>query len=230
MDQLKMLGLKVLFKIKLLGMAFEKAKKEAVTDALKRALKAFGNATGNCLYDKNYLKKIQRIPALTDQELKVEDLYHSSSIADSTSKVTKSAPAATASDSRVAPSTSFNAPMNNIPAAATNGQQSASNTVHRSVSNAALTSAGSANSFGNVSKIKNLGPKNPLVHSPEKSFTRSFSCTDVTSAETKSFDEDDFLIAADLETMDMSLLEFQKYFYSLNVVKMSRETIHGRIL
>ncbi|KAH3666442.1 hypothetical protein WICMUC_005710 [Wickerhamomyces mucosus] len=38
--------------------AFDKAKKEAVTDGMKRALRSFGNAMGNCLYDKEYLKKI----------------------------------------------------------------------------------------------------------------------------------------------------------------------------
>jgi len=32
--------------------AFEKAKKEGTTDALKRALRNFGNLLGNCLYDK----------------------------------------------------------------------------------------------------------------------------------------------------------------------------------
>ncbi|KAI8821633.1 uncharacterized protein EV422DRAFT_495649 [Fimicolochytrium jonesii] len=41
--------------------AFEKAKKESITDALKRALKSFGNSMGGCLYDKDYLKKVQRI-------------------------------------------------------------------------------------------------------------------------------------------------------------------------
>ncbi|PVI08001.1 hypothetical protein DM02DRAFT_622038 [Periconia macrospinosa] len=39
--------------------SFEKAKKEAATDGLKRALRTFGNALGNCLYDKDYLKKVQ---------------------------------------------------------------------------------------------------------------------------------------------------------------------------
>jgi DNA repair and recombination protein RAD52 len=41
--------------------AFEKAKKEAATDALKRALRNFGNVLGNCLYDKDYLQKVQKI-------------------------------------------------------------------------------------------------------------------------------------------------------------------------
>lgn len=41
--------------------AFEKAKKEATTDALKRALKNFGNVLGNCIYDKDYLQKVTRL-------------------------------------------------------------------------------------------------------------------------------------------------------------------------
>lgn len=43
--------------------AFEKAKKEGTTDALKRALRHFGNVLGNCIYDKEYLKKIGSIRA-----------------------------------------------------------------------------------------------------------------------------------------------------------------------
>ncbi|KAF2086091.1 recombination protein Rad52, partial [Saccharata proteae CBS 121410] len=41
--------------------AFEKAKKEAATDALKRALRTFGNVLGNCLYDKAYESKISKM-------------------------------------------------------------------------------------------------------------------------------------------------------------------------
>jgi len=41
--------------------AFEKAKKEAATDALKRALRNFGNVLGNCLYDKDYLQRITKV-------------------------------------------------------------------------------------------------------------------------------------------------------------------------
>jgi DNA repair and recombination protein RAD52 len=41
--------------------AFEKAKKEGTTDAMKRALRNFGNVLGNCLYDKDYLAKITKI-------------------------------------------------------------------------------------------------------------------------------------------------------------------------
>ncbi|KAJ3569573.1 hypothetical protein NPX13_g6036 [Xylaria arbuscula] len=41
--------------------AFEKAKKEGTTDALKRALRNFGNVLGNCIYDKDYLSKVTKI-------------------------------------------------------------------------------------------------------------------------------------------------------------------------
>jgi DNA repair and recombination protein RAD52 len=41
--------------------AFEKAKKEGTTDALKRALRTFGNILGNCIYDKEFLAKVTRI-------------------------------------------------------------------------------------------------------------------------------------------------------------------------
>ena len=51
--------------------AFEKAKKEAATDAMKRALRNFGNVLGNCLYDKDYLSKVSKVkfaPAKWDTE------------------------------------------------------------------------------------------------------------------------------------------------------------------
>ncbi|KAF7699663.1 DNA repair and recombination protein RAD52 [Cucumispora dikerogammari] len=47
--------------VKSKGMGLEKAKKEAATDALKRAFRLFGNALGNCLYNKDYLTDIKKI-------------------------------------------------------------------------------------------------------------------------------------------------------------------------
>ncbi|KAJ9498662.1 DNA repair protein rad52 [Exophiala xenobiotica] len=41
--------------------AFEKAKKEGTTDALKRAMRNFGNLLGNCVYDKSYLAKVSKL-------------------------------------------------------------------------------------------------------------------------------------------------------------------------
>ncbi|PHH54474.1 DNA repair and recombination protein rhm52 [Ceratocystis fimbriata CBS 114723] len=51
--------------------AFEKAKKEGTTDALKRALRNFGNVLGNCIYDKEYLSKVTKVkhmPAKFDEQ------------------------------------------------------------------------------------------------------------------------------------------------------------------
>ena len=41
--------------------AFEKAKKEGTTDALKRALRNFGNMLGNCVYDKDYVARVTKL-------------------------------------------------------------------------------------------------------------------------------------------------------------------------
>ena len=43
------------------GKATEKSRKEAVTDALKRAARQFGNATGGCLYNKEYLERVKKV-------------------------------------------------------------------------------------------------------------------------------------------------------------------------
>ncbi|MPC23336.1 DNA repair protein RAD52 [Portunus trituberculatus] len=48
------------------ALSLEKARKEAVTDGLKRALKGFGNAMGNCLSDKDYIRYISKTPATTE--------------------------------------------------------------------------------------------------------------------------------------------------------------------
>ncbi|ORX71843.1 hypothetical protein DL89DRAFT_265556 [Linderina pennispora] len=42
--------------------AFEKVRKEAVTDALKRAMRQFGNVLGNCIYDKEFLRHVSSEP------------------------------------------------------------------------------------------------------------------------------------------------------------------------
>ncbi|OQE21339.1 hypothetical protein PENSTE_c012G07468 [Penicillium steckii] len=44
--------------------AFEKSKKEATTDALKRSLRNFGNVLGNCVYDKDYLAKVTKVKSV----------------------------------------------------------------------------------------------------------------------------------------------------------------------
>ncbi|XP_069807585.1 DNA repair protein RAD52 homolog isoform X2 [Dendropsophus ebraccatus] len=51
------------------ALSLEKARKEAVTDGLKRALKCFGNALGNCILDKEYLRAVNKLPKLPQSEL-----------------------------------------------------------------------------------------------------------------------------------------------------------------
>lgn len=43
---------------------YEKAKKEGTTDALKRALRQFGNLLGLCVYDKAYVSKVAKVKAV----------------------------------------------------------------------------------------------------------------------------------------------------------------------
>ncbi|XP_068217710.1 uncharacterized protein [Palaemon carinicauda] len=58
------------------ALSIEKARKEAVTDGMKRALKSFGNALGNCLSNKDYLRFIGKAPAAPLPQLTSEDLLH----------------------------------------------------------------------------------------------------------------------------------------------------------
>ncbi len=44
------------------ALSIEKARKEAVTDGLKRALRCFGNGMGNCLSDKNFVRMVSARP------------------------------------------------------------------------------------------------------------------------------------------------------------------------
>ncbi|XP_013382921.1 DNA repair protein RAD52 homolog isoform X2 [Lingula anatina] len=58
------------------ALSIEKARKEAVTDGLKRALKSFGNALGNCLGDKMYLKTIGRAPKPPQEVNDIASMKH----------------------------------------------------------------------------------------------------------------------------------------------------------
>lgn len=59
------------------ALSIEKARKESITDGLKRALKSFGNALGNCLSDKDYLRYIA---TKTSSKMPVEKAYPESDI------------------------------------------------------------------------------------------------------------------------------------------------------
>ncbi|KAI5962937.1 RAD52 [Candida pseudojiufengensis] len=54
--------------------AFEKCKKEAFTDGIKRCLRCFGNVLGNCLYEKTIMKQIKDIEK-KKIEYQPEDFY-----------------------------------------------------------------------------------------------------------------------------------------------------------
>lgn len=55
--------------------AFEKAKKESATDALKRALRQFGNSLGNCCYDKDFINTVKKIEKKERDFVNAKDLY-----------------------------------------------------------------------------------------------------------------------------------------------------------
>ncbi|KAM8980288.1 DNA repair protein RAD52 homolog [Sarcophilus harrisii] len=56
------------------ALSLEKARKEAVTDGLKRALRCFGNALGNCILDKDYLKSLNKLPRQLSSELDLANI------------------------------------------------------------------------------------------------------------------------------------------------------------
>ncbi|KAK4199339.1 putative DNA repair and recombination protein [Triangularia verruculosa] len=72
--------------------AFEKAKKEGTTDALKRALRHFGNVLGNCIYDKEYLKRVGSIKT-APPKLNQDNLHRHPDFAVKTEPVTTMAAA-----------------------------------------------------------------------------------------------------------------------------------------
>lgn len=54
--------------------AYEKCKKEALTDGVKRCLRCFGNVLGNCLYDKALMAKLKTVQR-QQTEIQDSDLY-----------------------------------------------------------------------------------------------------------------------------------------------------------
>jgi len=62
------------------ALSIEKARKEAVTDGLKRAFKSFGNALGNCLGDKDYVRLVGAKPKDAPKYSIEEEMNSSSSL------------------------------------------------------------------------------------------------------------------------------------------------------
>jgi len=55
------------------GKAMENCRKEAVTDGIKRALRQYGNATGNCLYNSLYRERVKKARGPAERIEFVED-------------------------------------------------------------------------------------------------------------------------------------------------------------
>jgi DNA repair and recombination protein RAD52 len=63
-------------KVRQRGKAKENALKEAVTDGLKRVFRQFGEATGNCIYNKEYLSRVTKIRSVFERvSWDEDDLY-----------------------------------------------------------------------------------------------------------------------------------------------------------
>ncbi|KAJ3036039.1 DNA repair protein rad52, partial [Rhizoclosmatium hyalinum] len=68
------------------GAAFDKAKKESVTDAIKRALRSFGNVMGNCTYNNELAQRIFKMQKLPAGPIEMKDLYRGEEFAAAAAK------------------------------------------------------------------------------------------------------------------------------------------------
>ncbi|KAJ2783181.1 DNA repair protein rad52 [Coemansia javaensis] len=73
-------GFGVIENVKSKGQALEKVKKEATTDALKRAMRQFGNVLGNCLYDKDYVRNLTQVQKQARNRISGDALYRYSDL------------------------------------------------------------------------------------------------------------------------------------------------------
>ncbi|KAJ3071376.1 Cell death protease, partial [Podochytrium sp. JEL0797] len=64
------------------GAAFDKAKKESVTDGIKRALRSFGNVLGNSTYNHELTQKIFKIQKIPPAPFDAHTLYRGEDYAD----------------------------------------------------------------------------------------------------------------------------------------------------
>lgn len=76
------------------AMAFEKAKKEGTTDALKRTLRSFGNVLGNCIYDQDYVKQVTKLRAQPARKFDQVNLHRHPDFVKKDAPVTFAAPEA----------------------------------------------------------------------------------------------------------------------------------------
>lgn len=84
--------------------AFEKAKKQGVSDGVKRVLRNFGQLLGTCLQDKEYLNKVTKIK-VAPRKFDVDDLYRHPDFAANKGPAVKKEPAAESEPKQPAQST-----------------------------------------------------------------------------------------------------------------------------
>lgn len=118
-------------------MAFDKCKKEATTDGLKRALRKFGHVLGNCLYNNNYsrqLSKVKQQPFILNQNELIRELDFQNQLYEGT--------APTARPSSAAPCLLKSTPVAKQPSPLPNQpakQSSSSKYVHKASNNSIPT-------------------------------------------------------------------------------------------
>ncbi|KAJ2819219.1 DNA repair protein rad52 [Coemansia erecta] len=71
-------GFGMIENVKSKGQGMEKVRKEAVTDALKRAMRQFGNVLGNCVYDKEFVRSISQVQKEPRGRVSGDSLYRHS--------------------------------------------------------------------------------------------------------------------------------------------------------
>ncbi|EGX88335.1 RAD52 DNA repair protein RADC [Cordyceps militaris CM01] len=89
------------------AMAFEKAKKEGTTDALKRTLRSFGNVLGNCIYDQEFVKQVTKIKAQPVKKFDEDNLHRHAGFVRKDVPVAQVVPAAPTDASEAGSGSSF---------------------------------------------------------------------------------------------------------------------------
>ncbi|PVF96443.1 hypothetical protein CPB86DRAFT_761997 [Serendipita vermifera] len=120
------------------GMALDKCKKEAITDALKRTLRSFGNVLGNCLYDKDYIREVMKMK-VPPTKFEPADLHRRKEFAGESSNAVPKRPTASTSNpprtSMPPPPPPTRTPQNNTirpgPSTSNNTAASTSSTINK---------------------------------------------------------------------------------------------------
>ena len=120
------------------AMAFEKCKKEAFTDGLKRCLRCFGNVLGNCLYDRTIISKIQKV-RLPAPELEANNFHRDPLIAQREMKKKQTIGVNIHENAETTTDNTNNIPKGTDDNSATNRNENNFNNVHRDQKNSATS-------------------------------------------------------------------------------------------